>query len=130
MKGKSLLPTLGVTTMSSMQLGADEVAVSRQPVSDQHLSKRFLVAALTLRAVFIVLLLILIAHVSMPENSTLLTALVTPSDLVRLLLGLAVCGWMTLQLFYIPKDAHANKTWFYLGLAAVPFTLICMISTW
>jgi hypothetical protein len=98
------------------------------PVSDAPAGLRF--AALVLRTVFILALVVLTFHVSLPQNETILTAYDTPSDLVRLILGLAVCAWLLYQLFMVPKDAHGDWTWFYLGLVAVPFALICLVYTW
>jgi hypothetical protein len=34
------------------------------------------------------------------------------------------------QLFILPKDAQAYRTWLYLGLAAVPFALILVVAAW
>ena len=52
------------------------------------------------------------------------------SDLVRLLLGVGVCIWLVVQLFYGPRDAHGYRTWLYLGLVAVPFTIILLVAVW
>jgi hypothetical protein len=93
-------------------------------------TKRLRVGALVLRAVFIGLLLVMTLHASLPENSTIWNAYATPSDLVRLLLGAAVCLWVAGQLLIAPKDDHALRTWFYLGLVGVPFILISLVGTW
>jgi TRAP-type C4-dicarboxylate transport system permease small subunit len=88
------------------------------------------IAATFLRIVFICTLVVATLRVSMPQNETILTAYDTPSDLVRLILGLAICAWLVIQLFRGPNDAHGYRTWLYLGLAAVPFALICLIAIW
>jgi hypothetical protein len=93
-------------------------------------TKRLRVGALVLRAVFIGLLLLMTLHASLPENSTIWNAYETPSDFVRLLLGAVVCLWIAGQLLVAPKDDHALRTWFYLGLIGVPFVLICLVGTW
>lgn len=87
-------------------------------------------AAILLRSVFICALVLITAVVSMPQNETIWTVYDTPLDVVRLLLGLAVCIWLIVQLFKGPRDAHGYRTWLYLGLAAVPFALICLIAIW
>jgi hypothetical protein len=87
-------------------------------------------AAIVLRTIFICTLLVLTLRVSMPQNETIWTAYDTPADLIRLILGCGVCIWLVVQLFYGPRDAHAYWTWFYLGLVAVPFVLICLIAAW
>jgi hypothetical protein len=83
-----------------------------------------------IRAVFIACLLLITVRVSMPQSATVWTAYDSPGDLIRLALGLAVGLWIAGQLFAVPKDAQAHRTWLYLGLAAVPFALICLIAVW
>jgi hypothetical protein len=100
----------------------------KAPASDISNTLRF--SATVLRTLFICILVVLTLRVSMPQNETIWTAYDTPDDLIRLTLGLAVCAWLGFQLFNGPKDAHAYKTWIYLGLIAVPFTLICLIAVW
>jgi len=86
--------------------------------------------ALVLRTVFIAALLVVIVHVSMPQSASLWTAYEAPGDLVRLIFGFAICAWLALQLFVLPKDPGAYRTWLYLGLAAVPFVVICIVGIW
>jgi hypothetical protein len=88
------------------------------------------VAGMVLRTAFIVSMLVVIVHVSMPQTATIWTSYNTPGDLIRLALGLAVAVWLAAQLFIVPKDAHAYRTWLFLGLAAVPFALICIVGIW
>jgi hypothetical protein len=101
---------------------------AKLPASDVSIGLR--ITATVLRAVFIIELVALTLLVSMPQNETIWTAYDTPSDLVRLILGVVVCVWLLIQLFFGPKDAHAYRTWLYLGLVAVPFVLICLIAVW
>jgi len=88
------------------------------------------VSGTVLRAVFIACLIVIVLRVSMPQNETILTAYDTPGDLLRIALGLAVCGWTAMQLFRAPKDAHGQRTFLYFGLAAVPFALLCLVFIW
>jgi hypothetical protein len=97
---------------------------------DATISSAVRVAAIVLRAIFICLLVLITLVVSMPQNETLWTVYDTPLDVVRLLLGLVVCVWLVTQLFRGPSDAHAYRTWMYLGLFAVPFALICLGYLW
>lgn len=83
-----------------------------------------------LRALFIGCLLLITLRVSMPQNETIWTAYDTSGDLVRMVLGLAVCVWLVVQLVTAPKDAHHHRTWLYLGSVAVPFAAICLIAVW
>jgi len=98
------------------------------PPSD--VSRAMRTAAMLLRAIFICILLALTVRVSLPQNETIWTAYDTPADLVRLVLGLFVCIWLAVQLFDGPKDSQGYRTWFYLGLAVVPFALICLFAVW
>ena len=101
---------------------------AKSPAS--NVSNALRIAAILLRTIFICTLLALTLCVSMPQNETIWTAYDTPADLIRLILGLVVCIWLVVQLFYGPRDANGYRTWFYLGLVAVPFTLICLFAVW
>jgi TRAP-type C4-dicarboxylate transport system permease small subunit len=113
--------------------GADEMANLEHPPEanvSPDASHALRLAATVLRTLFIVLLLVLTLRVSLPQSETIWTAYDTPADLVRLILGLGVCAWLVYQLFLVPKDADSSRTWFYLGLVAVPFTLIVLFVAW
>jgi TRAP-type C4-dicarboxylate transport system permease small subunit len=101
---------------------------AKLPTADASHALR--ISAIVLRTLFIVLVLILTLRVSLPQSETIWTAYDTPADLIRLLLGIGVCGWLLYQLFQVPKDAGSSRTWFYLGLVAVPFTLITLFAVW
>jgi len=88
------------------------------------------VAGFAVRAVFIACLLVLTVRVSLPQNETIWTAYDTPWDLVRLALGFVVCIGIVIQVFRAPADADGYRTWLYLGLAGVPFVLICIFAVW
>jgi len=88
------------------------------------------IAGWVLRELFIILFVILTARVTIPETEIVWRAYESPADLFRVILGLAVCAWLAKQLFRIPKDPQACRTWFFVGLAAVPFALICVVCFW
>ena len=88
------------------------------------------VAGNLLRALFIGILVVVIARISAPQSETVWSAYETPGDLIRLALGFIVCLWILFNLFTPPKDADAYRTWVYLGLALVPLALICAIAIW
>jgi hypothetical protein len=88
------------------------------------------IAATVLRTLFIAVLALITFRVSMPQNETFWTAYDTPSDIVRMVLGLAVAAWLVVQLFRGPRDQEGYRTWLYLGLVAVPFALICLVAVW
>jgi hypothetical protein len=101
------------------------------PVSpDSEVSRPLRVASLILRAVFIASLVVVTLRVSMPQSETIWTAYETPADLIRIVLGVALCVWFAVQLLAMPKDAQAHRMWIYLGLAAVPFAVICIVGIW
>jgi hypothetical protein len=101
---------------------------TKLPTSRVPAWQRF--AGLTLRTVFIIALAVLTFRVALPQNETIETAYDTPNDLIRLALGLALCGWLVVQLFRVPHDDASYRTWLYLGLAGVPFALICLAYVW
>ncbi len=105
-----------------------ETPEAKLPAPAVHPALR--IAAIGLRTIFIVTLLALTIRVSMPQSETIWTAYETPADLIRFCLGLALCVWFLFQLFNGPKDAQGYRTWLYLGLAAVPFALICLFAVW
>jgi hypothetical protein len=88
------------------------------------------IAGMIFRTIFIMALLAVTVRVSMPQSETIWTAYETPGDLIRLVLGFLVCIGMLIRLFTLPRDADAHRTWLYLGLAAVPFALICVFAVW
>lgn len=120
--------------MASMPIGADHWSRPESPPEAELLrstiATRLRIAGIVLRTVFIISLLVVILHVSMPQNETIWTAYETPGDLIRIALGLVACAWIATQLFAMPKDVQAHRIWLYLGLAAVPFALICIVGIW
>lgn len=115
--------------MSSIPVVTDRSAYRRGPAKTSA-SKHHHVGGFVLRATFIVALMIVIARVSLPQSSSIWTVYDNPGDLARLMLGVAACLWVGLQLFTAPKDPQSYGAWFYLGLAAVPFALICVFGIW
>lgn len=88
------------------------------------------IASIVLRTSFIVALLTLVGHASMPQTQPIWTIYDGVPDLIRLVAGAAAFVWTALQLFALPRDAQAYRTWFYLGLAGTPFLIVCIIGTW
>ena len=83
-----------------------------------------------MRIVFICCLMAITVRVSMPQSETIWTVYDTPGDLVRLILGVAVCLWIAAQFFRAPKDTNSYRTWLYFGLPTVPFALVCLYVVW
>lgn len=97
---------------------------------DTKTPARLRIAATILRTLFIAILALMTFRVSLPQSETIWTAYDTPSDIVRMVLGVAVAAWLVFQLFRGPRDQDGYRTWFYLGLVAVPFSLICLVAAW
>jgi hypothetical protein len=120
--------------MSGMPVGADQWERRRYPAGAKapnfRGTPRQRKLGVILRTAFIACLVVVVFHVSMPQSTTIWTAYETPGDLIRLALGLAVGVWIGIQLFIVPKDPGAYRTWLYLGLAAVPFVVICILGVW
>ncbi len=117
-----------------MPIGASKLARLENPpdtaLPGSKIPTGLRLAATLLRTVFICALVLVTLRVSMRQNETIWTAYDTPGDLVRLVLGFAVCIWLVIQRFNGPKDADGYRTWLYLGLVAAPFALICLIAVW
>jgi len=103
---------------------------SAAKLSTPQIPVRMRVVGAVLRALFIACLVAITLRVSLPQNETIWTAYDTPGDLVRIVLGFAVCLWLVIQLFKAPKDAAAYRTWLQFGLAAVPFAALCLVAIW
>jgi hypothetical protein len=82
------------------------------------------------RTLFLLVLTVLTARVASPQIERLSSLYETPGDLVRVALGFAVCTWFIVNLFILPKDAGAYRTWMYLGLAVLPLSLLCAVVVW
>jgi hypothetical protein len=46
------------------------------------------------------------------------------------LLGFGVGAWFIVNLFILPKDAGAYRTWMYLGVVILPLSLLCAFVVW
>jgi hypothetical protein len=82
------------------------------------------------RTLFLIVLTILTARVASPQMERLSSIYETPGDLVRVFMGVAVCAWFIVNLFILPKDAGAYRTWMYLGLAVLPLSVLCAFVVW
>ena len=82
------------------------------------------------RTLFLIVLIILTARVASPQMERLSSIYETPGDLIRVLMGVAVCAWFVVNLFVLPKDAGAYRTWMYLGIALLPLAILCAFVVW
>jgi hypothetical protein len=88
------------------------------------------ILAIILRALFIGALVAVTVRVSSPQSETIWSAYETPSDLIRLALGFALCLWIVIHLFMLPKTAEGYRSWVYLGLVVAPLAMAVAILIW
>jgi hypothetical protein len=85
---------------------------------------------LAVRTIFIAILIIVTARVASPQVEQIWSLWETPSDFMRVILGIAVCGWLLVHLFIVPKDPAGYRTWLYLGIAILPLSILCAVVIW
>jgi hypothetical protein len=88
------------------------------------------ILAIVLRALFIAALVALTLRVSSPQSETFSSVPDSPADLIRLALGFAVCLWIVIHLFMLPRTAEGYMTWVYLGLVVAPLAWAVAIIIW
>ena len=82
------------------------------------------------RTIFLLVLVVLTARVASPQMERLTSLYETPGDLIRVLMGVAVCAWFLVNVFRLPKDSGAYRTWMYLGVALLPLAALCAYVVW
>jgi hypothetical protein len=113
---------------ANMNLEADQANTARK--SDPKPPLHVWIGGVTVRTIFLIVLTILTARVASPQMERLMSLYETPGDLVRVLMGLCVCSWFIVNLFILPKDAGAYRTWMYLGFALLPLSVLCAFVVW
>jgi hypothetical protein len=110
---------------ADLNLPADRVDIARKsgPIP-------FWTGGVVVRSIFLIVLAVITARVASPQVENFRTLLETPSDLLRVGLGFTVCMWTVANVFILPKDAGAYRTWFYLGPAVLPLSLLCGFVAW
>jgi hypothetical protein len=88
------------------------------------------ILAIILRTLFMGALVAVTVRVSSPQSETFRSVYETPGDLIRLALGFAVCLWIVIHLFMLPKTAEGYRTWVYLGLVMAPLAWAVAIIIW
>jgi hypothetical protein len=90
----------------------------------------FWMGGVVVRTIFLIIMTVITVRVAGPQVETLRSVLETPSDLLRVGLGLTVCLWLVANIFILPKDTEAFRTWLYLGPAILPLSLLCAYVAW
>ena len=85
---------------------------------------------LTLRTLFLLVVVVVTARVATPQNETILSAYETPADLLRILLGAVVCCFLIVQIFRYSKNPADMRKWVPFGLALLPLALLCAVVVW
>ena len=88
------------------------------------------ILAIVLRALFIGALVAVTVRVSSPQSESLASVYETPGDLVRLALGFAVCLWIVIHMFMLPRTAEGYRMWIYLGFVVAPLAWAVAIIIW
>ena len=88
------------------------------------------IVGLVLRLLIILALLVLTARVSAPQSKSLWSVYEAPLDLLRLVLGMSVGIFIGAQMFVGVPNNEACRTWAYLGMIVLPFTIICILAVW
>ena len=108
----------------------DGLSDALAPIATSKISTSLRVAAVLSRTLFICMLVLVTLRVSMPQSETIWSSYETPPDLIRVLVGLIASLWLVAQLFRAPQDVDGCRTWLYLGLAAIPIALACLLLVW
>ena len=95
-----------------------------------ELSRAVWFGGLIVRTIFIAILIVITARVASPQIEHIWAIYETPGDLVRVAIGFAVCLWLAVHLFILPKDAGGYRTWLYLGVAILPLSVLCGFVIW
>jgi len=102
---------------------------AKRPASSE-MSRTIWFGGLTVRTIFIAILIVITARVASPQMEHIWAIYETPGDLVRVAIGFAVCVWLIVHLFIPPKDAGGYRTWLYLGIAILPLAVLCAFVIW
>ena len=95
-----------------------------------EMSRTVWFGGLTVRSIFIALLILITARVASPQIEHIWAIYETPSDLARVAIGFAVCLWLAVHLFILPKDAAGYRTWLHLGVVILPLSVLCAFVMW
>ena len=88
------------------------------------------ILAIVLRALFLGALVAITVRLSRPQSETIWSVYETPGDLIRLMLGVAVCLWIVLHLFMLSRTVEGYRSWVYLGLVVAPLALALAVAIW
>jgi hypothetical protein len=114
----------------AMQTDTDLRANQARKVDNAKPHSYVWAGGVAVRTMFLILLTVLTARVASPQIERLSSIYETPGDLIRVLMGVGVCSLLIVNLFILPKDAGAYRTWIYMGLALLPLLVLCAFVVW
>ncbi len=109
---------------------AKTVSRSRGQIAPPTSSTRLKTAGIIARSLLLILLFLMAARVSAPQQLGSAWYDISRGDFIRGLLGIGFCVWMLVELFILPKDPAAYRTWIYLGVTLLPLGVVCLIVVW
>jgi hypothetical protein len=113
----------GKTLLTAQRPPGSEMEVAAIP-----LWLRILV--MVLRTLFFGALVAVTVRLSSPQSETIWTVYDTPSDLIRVAVGFAVCVWIVVHFFMFPERADVYRAWVRIGLVVTPLALAMAIAAW
>jgi hypothetical protein len=122
-----------LSTAASKRMPAELAHISAEPLTSldaPSASPAIRMAGLAVRTLFMLVLVVITARVASPQLERLSSVYETPGDLIRVLMGLGICSWLIVNLFRLPKDLRAYRTWVLIGIALLPLLLLCAIVIW
>jgi hypothetical protein len=121
---------LGELTRECAMSTTSDLRADTATKPDLKVSLGIWIGGVTARSLFLIVLTVVIARVASPQSETIWSVLETPGDFIRVALGFAVCTWFVANLFMLPKDPGAYRTWLYLGVTVLPLSLLCAFYIW
>jgi F0F1-type ATP synthase membrane subunit a len=127
--GAAITYSTGASERRAICPGELPVNEAKKPTGGE-MSRTVWFGGLTVRSVFIAILIAITVRVASPQIEHIWAIWETPGDLVRVALGFAVCVWLVVHLFILPKDAGGYRTWLYLGVVIIPLSALCAFVIW
>ena len=112
-----------IRIMSAQHPPSSELEIAAIPIGLR-------IVAMFLRMLFLGALVAITVRISSPQSETIWTVYETFGDLIRLALGFAVCLWIVLHLFRLPKNPETYRRWVYPGFVVAPLALAFAIAIW
>ena len=106
------------------------MSTAKTKALNETISRSIWLGGMAVRTIFIAILIAITARVSSPQVEHIWSLWESPSDLARVALGVAVCSWLLVQIFIVPKDPGGYRTWLYLGPVILPLAVLITVVAW